>query len=443
MGIGEFLVNIAPYVLYSIGIIAVCASLVKPKWGILFLIPVLPLDSVLSKMQSFPLGKDFIDIMLIALIIGWFLKTLFNKVNLFEGSALNIIILFLIIYTFLSYYIGNNYLKDFSSFDITNSRLQTWKNYVILPLIFLIVLNNIRDKKHLKWLVYLMMFVIFLMSFKFFRNYRFIDKSYYRDGMRWTGTFTYLGPNEYAAFFSHYLFIALGILLSMKSKLIRVFLLSAVGLSLYSVIFLFSRGSYVATYLTIALSGFLRKNLIVIIAVITLSLAWHTLLPRSVVERIEMTTNESNELESSAEKRVQIWKTSMDLFKANYVSGIGFGTFPYLGFTLGDTHNLYVKILLEQGVVGFLIFLIMILVALFNGWKLYINARDDFLKGLGFGFVMCTISLLISNFFGDRWTYVPLGAYYWVFMALVVRGNIITQKEIRNKNRDKRKKVLA
>jgi len=434
MGMLTYLIRIAPYVFYCIGIAAMIVSLFRIEWGILFLIPILPLDIILNKIHVFPLGKDFIDILLIALIIGWFLRAIVNKESLLGGSFLNILILFLIIYTFYSLYNGNDYLKDYSLLDINNPRLQTWKNYIILPLICLIVLNNIREKKHLKWLLFLMIAVIFLMGFKFFQSFRLVDKSSFIDAMREHGTFSYLGPNEYSAFFSHYIFVVLGILLLIKSKLKRIFLFLTTSFSLYCIIYLFSRGSYLATYLVFALAGVLRKNLLIIILVITLFFSWHTFLSSSVVERITMTTNENNELDNSAEMRVQVWKSSMELFNSNRLTGMGFNTFPYLGLPLGDAHNLYVKILVEQGVVGLFIFLMIILAALFYSWKLYRRARDDLFKGLGLGFFLCTISLLISNFFGDRWTYVPLGAYYWAFLGLVVRANIITQKEIQNKN---------
>jgi len=438
-GVGIFLTKIAPYVFYSVGIVAVLVSLFKTEWGILFLIPILPLDTILVQMQVYPLGKKFVDILLIALIVGWFFRALKNKESLLEGSALNIPILCLVIYTFYSLYNGNDLLKDFSLLDINNPRLQTWKNYVILPLIYFIVLNNIKEKKHLKWLLYFMIIVIFLMSFKFFRNYRWIDKSIYRDQMRWNGTFSYLGPNEYSAFFSHYIFVVLGILLLMKSKLKRIFLFLTTSFSLYCIVFLFSRGSYLATYLVLALAGFLRKNLLIIILVLTLFVSWHTLLPSSVIQRITMTTDEYDTLDNSSEMRIKVWKSSMELFNSNRLTGVGFDTFPYLGFLLGDPHNLYVKILLEQGIIGFLIFLMIILPALFYGWKLYRRARDDLFKGLGLGFFLCTISLLISNFFGDRWTYIPLGAYYWAFMALVVRANIITKEELLKENVHKKR----
>jgi O-antigen ligase len=89
-----------------------------------------------------------------------------------------------------------------------------------------------------------------------------------------------------------------------------------------------------------------------------------------------------------------------------------------------------VKILAEQGTIGMFIFLLMFLLALRSGWRLYRDTEDPFLKGLGLGFFTCVIATMTTNVFGDRWTYVQLGAYYWVFLALVVRSNIMIKEEI-------------
>jgi putative inorganic carbon (hco3(-)) transporter len=91
---------------------------------------------------------------------------------------------------------------------------------------------------------------------------------------------------------------------------------------------------------------------------------------------------------------------------------------------------MFLKILVEQGVIGMFIFLSMFLIALKCGWRLYRDTEDPFFKGLGLGFIACVIATMTTNVFGDRWTYVQLGAYYWVFLALVVRSNIIIKEEL-------------
>jgi len=438
---GIYWAQLLPYWFYFIGIIVFFVALFKVEYGILFLIPLLPLQTVLDRMQAFPFGKDFVDILIIAMIIGWIIGKALKGEKIFESSGLNTLLVLLVIYTFFSFYHGFAYFGQPASLDFRDPRMQTWKNYIILPNIYFLVLNNIKEKKHLRWLALLMVAVVFVMALRFFREYRWMDKSYFRNEMRWSGSFSYLGPNEYAAFFSHYIFVIIGLLLFIKSKIKKIFFFSTIILNLYCIIFLYSRGSYLAAFIGLALIGILRKNIILIIILVTLIISYNTILPKSVVERVQMTRNEYGELENSAQMRVDVWKQSMDLFSSTPIIGIGFNIFPYLGFELGDTHNLYIKILLEQGICGLILFLLIILFALFTSWNLYRKAKDNFLKGLGFGFFFCIISLLISNYFGDRWTYLPLGAYFWAFMGLVVRANIITQQEMQNNNKNAKRKL--
>ena len=99
-----------------------------------------------------------------------------------------------------------------------------------------------------------------------------------------------------------------------------------------------------------------------------------------------------------------------------------------------DTHNIYMKILAEQGIVGIFIILLLFGLAFKSSYYLYKNAHDAFLKGLGLGFIACLAATMLTNTFGDRWTFLQIGSFFWVILALVERGKIIvkTGKEILN-----------
>jgi len=103
---GIYWAKLLPYVFYFMGTIMFFVSLARPAYGILFLIPILPLQTVLNAMQKLPAGKDFVDIMLIACILGWMARSM-KKGAFVERNALNLPIVLLIFYTFFSlfYYI--------------------------------------------------------------------------------------------------------------------------------------------------------------------------------------------------------------------------------------------------------------------------------------------------------------------------------------------------
>ena len=91
--------------------------------------------------------------------------------------------------------------------------------------------------------------------------------------------------------------------------------------------------------------------------------------------------------------------------------GIGYGSFSRLGYDLGDTHNIYVKIMVEQGIIGIIIFAILIFIFIKEGFRLYRNGDDDRAKGSALGFAICIFVLLVTHIFGDRWTYPELSGY--------------------------------
>ena len=115
----------------------------------------------------------------------------------------------------------------------------------------------------------------------------------------------------------------------------------------------------------------------------------------------------------------------MDIFKKNPITGIGFGVFKKLGLDLGDTHNIYVKILTEQGVIGFAIFVITVFCFMREGLCLYQKGEEEMDRGLGLGFLIGVLVMLVNNIFGDRWSYMEPNAYLWIFAGLVARLNVM------------------
>jgi hypothetical protein len=80
------------------------------------------------------------------------------------------------------------------------------------------------------------------------------------------------------------------------------------------------------------------------------------------------------------------------------------------------------RMLSEQGVIGFSLFAVVLLAALRSGWRLYRKAQTSYLRGLGLGFMGCVVAVLVTNMFGDRWSYFVLGGYFFVVWGLVDRG---------------------
>lgn len=427
--------NLAPYLLYSLGTIIFFLSMNgKIKYGLLFLVPLLPLQNIMEKFQQFPFGKDFNDILLIVMLIGWIIYKGSKREQLFCKTSYNIILFSYFIFTYFTLWQGSSFLGAAVPLNPLDSRVQNWKNYMILPLLFLLTLNNIKNKKELRILTIFMCLSMFLMNYYTMRQISWMGSWISRIKIR--GTFVWLGANEVAAFYATYTFILCGIFLLVKSKKIRIIMGILILQNLYCNLFLFSRGAYLAMLAGFLLIGILR-NRIIIIPIILLLFFWQAVLPQRVIERIEFTEHEG-QLDESAQKRLVLWQESVESFKQSPLIGIGFNVFSHLGLKR-DTHNLYLRTLAEQGIVGLVFLLSIMLLAFKRGLRLYRKTNDTFLKGLGLGFAACVVAVMVGNFFGDRWTPLPLAAYFWVFLGMVERGNIITAYELaesRNKTEE-------
>jgi O-antigen ligase len=127
-------------------------------------------------------------------------------------------------------------------------------------------------------------------------------------------------------------------------------------------------------------------------------------------------------LESSVAVRLDLWNHAVELFEKYPIFGVGFGGFELtvpIKTEIKNTHNLYLKILSEQGIIGLSLLLLVFFMALKSGQKLYKVSKTPFQKGLGFGFLGCIVAFIITNMFGDRWSYFVLGDYFWITWGLV------------------------
>ena len=114
----------------------------------------------------------------------------------------------------------------------------------------------------------------------------------------------------------------------------------------------------------------------------------------------------------------------MQVVSGNPVIGTGFATYAYM-HRVGDykdTHNLFLKVLLETGVVGLLLFLWLLASTFGTSYQLFRHAEDPFVASLGLGLAGWVVCAIVANAFGDRWTFLQVNGYMWVLGGLVARG---------------------
>lgn len=396
----------------------------RAEMGLFILVALIPLPNLRHKLNELPLGKDLIDILIAAIVIGIFL----NKKG-FETTKNS---LFLVLFILVNYAAVWNVSINFGfSAPITPENLMfvEWKNYSEMIFLYFLVGAAVRDEKQQQALIIVMAAVIFFIGLREFRN--FAEGASFSYESRAGGPFwaVGLGANHMGAFIAHYCGLLFGLYLLDDNRKRRMLYLLAILFGLHPLFFSYSRGAYLAALVLLTFYGLVkRRSLLVLLTVLVIF--WQTLLPVTVVERIQMTES-GGQIESSAAHRLYLWEHAVDIFQSNPFFGVGFGGFGYTvpEGELTDTHNFYVKMLAEQGVIGFLLFLFLLKRAFHSGWRLYRLNPSPFHTGLGFGFMGCVVAVLVTNIFGDRWSYFVLGGYFFVFWGAVDRALLIAEAQ--------------
>jgi len=203
-----------------------------------------------------------------------------------------------------------------------------------------------------------------------------------------------------------------------------------VAITLYAIMYQFSRAGYLAVLVSMLVLGLLKdRKLLVILGVFFLT--WQAIVPTAVRERVTMTENPYGQLDVSAEERVILLKESWDSFLQSPIVGNGFATFQYgqhVG-NLKDTHDWFIKVMVETGVIGLIMYFFLFQQMLVVGYRLFRRGDDPMYRGLGLGLLLALCSSMVSNCFGDRWSYLEITGPLFVLVAAAVRAAQFTAEE--------------
>jgi putative inorganic carbon (HCO3(-)) transporter len=412
--------------LYILAIIAVPLCLFwNPRIGIYLLVPLMPLQTLRYQLQNFPFGDKFMDALLLATLVGLCLR---QPGEFPPRTRLNQHLLLLSAFSYASLWLGSLGLNLPLPLLPSNERFADWKNYVEMFVLFMAVMSAIQTKRQMKILLALMMLSALRANLGFYNTVSGRDFSHFDYGLRYAGALGYAGENGLAAFEAQFALLCLGLFSGLRELRFKLLIAVSVALSLYCLMFSFSRGGYLGLLSGLLFLGLAKqRKYLIVVAVILFS--WQTLVPNAVQERVLMTYDDG-QVDSSSGERVQLWQDAMSIIPKNPVLGTGFDTYKLLGRSedYTDTHNYYMKVIVEGGAIGLVLFVVLLWKLLREGISLMREADDRFFKGLGLGFGAMMVSVFTVNLFGDRWTFQQVTSYMWAALALVCRARALNQE---------------
>jgi len=418
--------------LYPAAIVACALSFWRPQIGIYYLVLVLPLQTLRYQIQSYPLGGSIIDYILLAVLVGALLQ---RTEPIFDGLPMKGLLLFSFAYWYVSLWHGSLFLGLPLPLSIDDLRFSNWKSYVELGLMTFIAFAAIRTREQVRTVLVLMCITVLGVSLDFYQVISAQDLSHFDDSVRYSGVLGYAGANGLGAFVAMFGLLLVAIVTIRVDKKLRTLAFVTLLGCVYCLLFAFSRAAYMAFAAGLLMIASFQKRFLLTFVFAGL-LGFALLLPSAVSERISGTVVQSADstggaLESSAQERVIIWEDAISIFKAFPLQGAGFQTYQFMHRSLGygDTHNFYLKVLIEQGLIGIVLFLMILAQMFAQGIRLYRSTVDPFYSALGLGFAGCVVGAAIANVFGDRWSYLQVDSYVWILLALVARARLLARTE--------------
>jgi len=417
-----------PYVLYSGAVIAFLLSIFwRPIVGLFYLLPLIPLQTLRYRVNDFPLGASLFGVMLVGVALG----LLRSGQPVFPRTHWTRFLAVFAVFTFGSLCLGSLYLDKPMPLP-GNPRFGNWQEYMVMPALLLLTASAVRTKREMQAMVLVMCVATLSVDKTFWNEVSGRDFSAYVEELHGEGgSMGYAGANGLAAFAAQFAIFLVALAGFEKKMWLRAGYYGLAGFSAICLMYSLSRGGYAAFLAGCLVIGLLKQRKLLALLGIFL-FTWTTLVPPAMQQRVNMTYDkQSGTLDNSAATRLSLWSNAMQVFQENAVLGSGFDTYEYMqlnkrtdGVTgyYADTHNYFVKLLVETGVVGLLLFLWLLGRIVGEGFRLFLRAQDPFFKSLGLGIIGWLVCSVVANLFGDRWSFLQINGFMWVIAGLVCRA---------------------
>ena len=420
-GIGHYIPIIAYLGFWIMSLVSLGG---KPLLGLYYMIPFLPYRTMRDHFLDYPLGANMLTILVIAVIVG----ALIHGKHL-PKSKLYMIWFVFAVYLYLSMWIGTALGNAPAPLWLNDANFVTWKDYIVIPLVFAAAGLVVEDRKAVRTVIILVaVSLLFIDRSSLFesltRTWTTFDENKRDGGPMGTGS------NQTAAFLAQFAMFFWGLAQFLKRKSFKLVSYGIVAITLLATMYTFSRGAYVAVLLSVLVLGLLKdRKLLLLLGVFLLT--WQVLVPAAVRERVTMTQGSNGKLEDSAQERVSLWEEAEKSIASSPIVGSGFATYQLQQHVdnLKDTHNWYVKVMVETGIIGLIMAFVLLQQLLAMSYRLFKRATDPLYQGLGLGLFLATCSCIVANFFGDRWTYLEITSLLWILAGAAIRATQFTALE--------------
>lgn len=399
---------------------AAVAARTRQNWPLYLFLFLLPLQNIQTGyIPNYGYGLNFLNVMFVASLIGAIIVG-----GRIAADAVNRWVWIYAGYTLVSMFIGFQYIGWYTQ------NYNVLKDHLIGVFVLFLVQKSVRNWRDVRHVMLATILPLPYIAKVTWIEHQSVSSWHYSDDLRISGTFSLLGANEFAAFCVTSAAVLLALLIAARnSRTWRLLLIGGIACMVMGILYTYSRTAYISSLLALVMVLLVWRGRWKLVLPLCLALVFLPgLLPPSVTERFDDTHVEAGKRDESTEMRFEYWAIAWKNFEAHPLTGTGFQTFhnrkinPYGK----DTHNLFMRTLTEGGVLGAAVLLGLLLSVLFAAVREVRRAPPaSWHYGISLGILAAWVGLICSNIFGDRFTYYPVIAYFWAYVALMIKARYL------------------
>ncbi len=332
------------------------------------------------------------------------------------------------------------FISSVTSFAPVSS-IKIFLVYFAFVLGFYLTVNAVRTKTQLYALISAMLFAgaavaiygIYQHMFGFAEGTTWTDTEMF-DNIETRVISTFGNPNVLGEYLLLLIPVASGYILSRPSQFNKLVSVVVTALLALCMVYTYSRGNWIGLIVATILFFMFYDGRIVWLGVL-FAFFVPMLLPQNVIDRF---LSIGNTTDTSTSYRVYIWMGSIAMLKDYWMSGIGLGSdafnmiypfYSYSGIVAPHSHNLYLHILVENGILGMIVFLIIV----FTYYRMVISTiiaekKDKMLKSTITGLSAGMFGYLVQGMFDNVWYNYRIVFMFYVIIALTCCA-ILIQRE--------------
>lgn len=376
-------------------------------------------------------GFNVTNIFAFFLLLGWAVQTIRGQRRLYTRQAVDFPVLVFCFLGVISLFRRELYTGEQNILD----SIFFMKEWLLPMIIYVIVVNNIEDRRTLVRLVVVICVTTSIVAF-------LALKQFYLDKGGFYNTFSSYDkarigvisgqPNQFGAFMCYYTFLLVAFFLQNWRRPAYWALIVPIAACTRALLLTFSRGSQVAFLAGLGVTILLwnRKAFFFLFLPVVLFFAVNPqFLPGVIVGRMHNTVQQDGTFDFSTQNRIEIWKAAARMIRANPLLGVGYGNFQWyvrdydLPLTVHgiDAHNTYLLFAAEMGIPAAVFFILILFICCCKGWVVWRWTHDRFFKAAAAGFLGGLTGLLVSNMFGSRLNSNEIVFQFWILIAVIIK----------------------